>query len=189
MEGAEGLVLALIVDGEVVDQAQQGTEVAVVLNQTPFYAESGGQAADKGTIKAEGIDLVVIDVQKNNDMIIHVCKGKVVSWENIDNVICLADEDYRGPIKRNHTATHLLHAALKTVLGNQVQQAGSLVHPDYLRFDLTYFEKITADQLREIENLVNSQILINNNLDVSIKSYNEAMRAGVVALFGEKYGE
>jgi len=174
---------------KVIQYAEIGDDYLIVLDKTPFYAESGGQVADKGTIKAEGIDLVVVDVQKNNDMIIHVCKGKVVSWENIDNVICLADEDYRGPIKRNHTATHLLHAALKTVLGNQVQQAGSLVHPDYLRFDLTYFEKITSDKIREIENLVNSQILINNNLEVSIKSYDEAMRDGVVALFGEKYGD
>ena len=179
----------LVSQSKVIQYAEIGDDYLIVLDRTPFYAESGGQVADKGTIKAEGIDLVVIDVQKNNDMIIHVCKGKVVSWENIDNVICLADEDYRGPIKRNHTATHLLHAALKTVLGNQVQQAGSLVHPDYLRFDLTYFEKITADQLREIENLVNSQILLNNNLEVSIKSYDEAMKDGVVALFGEKYGD
>ena len=174
---------------KVIQYAEIGDDYLIVLDKTPFYAESGGQVADKGTIKAAGIDLVVVDVQENNDMIIHVCKGKVVSWENIDNVICLADEDYRGPIKRNHTATHLLHAALKTVLGNQVQQAGSLVPPDYLRFDLTYFEKITADQICQIENLVNSQILLNNSLEVSIKSYDEAMRAGVVALFGEKYGD
>ena len=174
---------------KVIQYAEISDDYLIVLDKTPFYAESGGQVADKGTIKAEGIDLVVVDVQKNNDMIIHICNGKVESWGNIDNVICLADEDYRGPIKRNHTATHLLHAALKTVLGNQVQQAGSLVHPDYLRFDLTYFEKITSDKIREIENLVNSQILINNNLEVSIKSYDEAMRDGVVALFGEKYGD
>ena len=174
---------------KVIQYAEIGDDYLIVLDKTPFYAESGGQVADKGSIKAEGIDLVVVDVQKNNDMIIHICNGKVESWENIDNIICLADEDYRGPIKRNHTATHLLHAALKTVLGNHVQQAGSLVHPDYLRFDLTYFEKITSDKIREIENLVNSQILINNNLEVSIKSYDEAMRDGVVALFGEKYGD
>ena len=176
-------------ESKVIQYAEIGDDYLIVLDKTPFYAESGGQVADKGSIKAEGIDLVVVDVQKNNDMIIHVCKGKVESWKNIDNVICLADKDYRFPIKRNHTATHLLHAALKTVLGDQVQQAGSLVHPDYLRFDLTYFEKITSDQIRKIENLVNSQILLNNNLEVSIKSYDEAMKDGVVALFGEKYGD
>ena len=174
---------------KVIQYAEIADDYLIVLDKTPFYAESGGQVADKGTIKAEGIDLVVVDVQKNNDMIMHVCKGEVVSWENVDNVICLADEDYRGPIKRNHTATHLLHAALKTILGNQVQQAGSLVHPEYLRFDLTYFEKITAGQIHQIENLVNSQILLNNNLEVSIKSYDEAMKDGVIALFGEKYGD
>ena len=104
-----------------IQYAEIGDDYLIVLDKTPFYAESGGQVADKGSIKAEGIDLVVVDVQKNNDMIMHICKGKVESWENIDNVICLADEDYRFPIKRNHTATHLLHAALKTVLGDQVQ--------------------------------------------------------------------
>ena len=169
--------------------AKIDTGYLIVLDKTPFYAESGGQVSDRGIIKANGIDLNVTDVQKNNDVIIHICTGKATSLDNIDSVTCEVDIEYRNSIKRNHTATHLLHASLKIVLGDHVQQAGSLVHPEYLRFDLTCFEKITPGQIREIEKLVNSEILINKNLKVSTKSYDEAMKDGVVALFGEKYGD
>jgi len=169
--------------------AKIDTGYLIVLDKTPFYAESGGQVSDRGIIKANGIDLNVTDVQKNNDVIIHICTGKATSLDNIDSVTCEVDIEYRNSIKRNHTATHLLHASLKIVLGDHVQQAGSLVHPEYLRFDLTCFEKITPSQIREIEKLVNSEILINKNLKVSTKSYDEAMKDGVVALFGEKYGD
>ena len=161
----------------------------IVLDKTPFYAESGGQVGDRGSISFDGVDLTVIDVQKQNEMIVHLCKGEVSNWSKANSVKCSVDEDHRNNVKRNHTATHLLHAALKSVLGDQVQQAGSLVHPNYLRFDLTYFEKISKAQIREIEKIVNSQILLNNTLNVSIKAYDEAIKNGVVALFGEKYGD
>ena len=161
----------------------------IVLDKTPFYAESGGQVGDRGSISFDGVDLTVIDVQKQNEMIVHLCKGEVSNWSKANSVKCSVDEDHRNNVKRNHTATHLLHAALKSVLGDQVQQAGSLVHPNYLRFDLTYFEKISKVQIREIEKIVNSQILINSTLNVSIKAYDEAIKNGVVALFGEKYGD
>ena len=161
----------------------------IVLDKTPFYAESGGQVGDRGSISFDGVDLTVIDVQKQNEMIVHLCKGEVSNWSKANSVKCSVDEDHRNNVKRNHTATHLLHAALKSVLGDQVQQAGSLVHPNYLRFDLTYFEKISKSQIREIEKIVNSQILLNNTLNVSIKAYDEAIKNGVVALFGEKYGD
>ena len=161
----------------------------IVLDKTPFYAESGGQVGDRGSISFDGVDLAVIDVQKQNEMIVHLCKGEVSNWSKANSVKCSVDEDHRNNVKRNHTATHLLHAALKSVLGDQVQQAGSLVHPNYLRFDLTYFEKISKSQIREIEKIVNSQILINSTLNVSIKAYDEAIKNGVVALFGEKYGD
>ena len=161
----------------------------IVLDKTPFYAESGGQVGDRGSISFDGVDLTVIDVQKQNEMIVHLCKGEVSNWSKANSVKCSVDEDHRNNVKRNHTATHLLHAALKSVLGDQVQQAGSLVHPNYLRFDLTYFEKISKAQIREIEKIVNSQILINSTLNVSIKAYDEAIKNGVVALFGEKYGD
>ena len=161
----------------------------IVLDKTPFYAESGGQVGDRGSISFDGVDLTVIDVQKQNEMIVHLCKGEVSNWSKANSVKCSVDEDHRNNVKRNHTATHLLHAALKSVLGDQVQQAGSLVHPNYLRFDLTYFDKISKVQIREIEKIVNSQILLNSNLNVSIKAYDEAIKNGVVALFGEKYGD
>ena len=161
----------------------------VVLDKTPFYAESGGQVGDVGSISFDGNELNVIDVQKQSEMIVHICKGNVSSWNKASNVQCVVDASHRNNVKRNHTATHLLHASLKAVLGDQVQQAGSLVHPDYLRFDLTFFEKISKDQIREIEQLVNSQILLNSSLHVSVKAYDEAISSGVVALFGEKYGE
>ena len=161
----------------------------IVLDKTPFYAESGGQVGDRGSISFDGVDLTVIDVQKQNEMIVHLCKGEVSNWSKANSVKCSVDENHRNNVKRNHTATHLLHAALKSVLGDQVQQAGSLVHSNYLRFDLTYFEKISKKQIREIEKIVNSQILINSTLNVSIKAYNEAIKNGVVALFGEKYGD
>jgi len=161
----------------------------IVLDKTPFYAESGGQVGDRGSISFDGVDLTVIDVQKQNEMIVHLCKGEVSNWSKANSVKCSVDENHRNNVKRNHTATHLLHAALKSVLGDQVQQAGSLVHPNYLRFDLTYFEKISKAQIKEIEKIVNSQILINSTLNVSIKAYDEAIKNGVVALFGEKYGD
>ena len=161
----------------------------IVLDKTPFYAESGGQVGDRGSISFDGVDLTVIDVQKQNEMIVHLCKGEVSNWSKANSVKCSVDEDHRNNVKRNHTATHLLHAALKSVLGDQVQQAGSLVHPNYLRFDLTYFEKISKAQIRKIEKIVNSQILINSTLNISIKAYDEAIKNGVVALFGEKYGD
>ena len=161
----------------------------VVLNKTPFYPESGGQIGDRGKIVFEGIDLNVIDVQNHNDIIIHICKGVVPDWSKVGSAHCVVNETYRSNVKRNHTATHLLHAALKLELGEQVQQAGSLVHPDYLRFDLTYFEKITSDQIKNIEKIVNHQILLNSTLSTSVKAYDEAISSGVVALFGEKYGD
>ena len=136
------------------------------MDKTPFYAESGGQVGDRGSISFDGVDLTVIDVQKQNEMIVHLCKGEVSNWSKANSVKCSVDEDHRNNVKRNHTATHLLHAALKSVLGDQVQQAGSLVHPNYLRFDLTYFEKISKAQIREIEKIVNSQILINSTLSL-----------------------
>jgi len=101
----------------------------------------------------------------------------------------LVDVDRRQNIRKNHTATHLMHQALKLILGDHVHQAGSLVHPDYLRFDLTHFEKLTSDQIREIETMVNREILLNNALDISVKNFDEAKKQGAVAMFGEKYGD
>ena len=168
--------------------AIEGEQILVVLDKTPFYAESGGQVGDNGSIKGEGIELIVNDVKKDSDAFIHYCSGKIKASKN-NNVTCEVNYDRRQNIRKNHTATHLMHKALKLVLGNHVQQAGSLVNDDYLRFDLTHFEKITQDQIIEIEKIVNKEILLNNKLDESVKSFNEAKKEGAIAMFGEKYGD
>jgi len=164
----------------------QGDQILVVLDQTPFYAESGGQIGDTGTISGAGIDLKVLDVKKENNSFIHICEGNL---DKSGEVTCKVDGPRRRSTMNNHTAAHLVYKAFKTVLGDHVNQAGSYVHPDYLRFDLTHFEKITADQIREIESKVNEQILLNTKLDVTIKSYDDAKASGAEALFGEKYGD
>ena len=168
--------------------AIEGEQILVVLDKTPFYAESGGQVGDNGSIKGEGIELIVNDVKKDSDDFIHYCSGKIKASKN-NNVTCEVNYDRRQNIRKNHTATHLMHKALKLVLGDHVQQAGSLVNDDYLRFDLTHFEKITQDQIIEIEKIVNKEILLNNKLDESVKSFNEAKKEGAIAMFGEKYGD
>ena len=164
----------------------QGDSILVVLDQTPFYAESGGQIGDMGTINGRGIELAVLDVKKENNSFIHICKGVMTEQREVN---CKVDSSRRQSTMNNHTATHLMYKALKYILGDHVNQAGSLVHPDYLRFDITHFEKITADQIIEIESIVNQQILLNTKLDVTINSFDEAKAAGAEALFGEKYGD
>ncbi|RMF10898.1 MAG: alanine--tRNA ligase [Candidatus Neomarinimicrobiota bacterium] len=170
--------------------AHQNGHVWLVLDQTPFYAESGGQIGDQGTITAANLDLKVLDTQKVNQEIVHICDGdEPDSWAHSTRVLCQVDEKRRNDTRRNHTATHLLHKALKEVLGDHVHQAGSLVTPDYLRFDLTHFEKISSDQIQQVERLVNEQIIRNTPLDITTKSFDEAREEGAEALFGEKYGD
>ena len=178
---------AISLSAEIVKYASTDDSYLVVLDQTPFYAESGGQIGDTGTIKGSGVDLIVQDVQLDGEYYVHHCTGTI--GKDISTVECRVDFEKRQRTRKNHTATHLMHKALKMVLGDHVQQAGSLVHPDYLRFDLTHFEKISKKEIREIENIVNSEILINNKLDVSIKAFDEAKKEGAVAMFGEKYGD
>ena len=172
---------------DIVKYSSNKNEHYVVLNQTPFYAESGGQVADTGTILGDEINLKVQNVQFEGEMIIHKCTGEI-NGKNF-SVKCQVDESRRQMIRKNHTATHLMHKALKVVLGDHVQQAGSLVHPNYLRFDITHFEKITSDEIKEIEQIVNNEILSNNKLDIAIQSFDEAKKEGALAMFGEKYGD
>lgn len=161
----------------------------LVLNETPFYAESGGQVGDKGKIVGNNFELEVIDTQREGEDIIHVCRNGHV--EKFDNPIVRAtvDNNLRFPTMYNHTATHLLHAALRRVLGVHVRQAGSLVAPDHLRFDFTHFKKITSAQLGEIETIVNSKIQDDLPLDIQITEFESAKKMGAMALFGEKYGD
>ena len=166
--------------------AFDGQSLLVLLDQTPFYAESGGQIGDTGNIKGKDIDLQVLDVKKEGEMFLHICKGNIAESSKVK---CKVSKKRRNSIKRNHTATHLLHKALKIVLGEHVNQAGSLVHSDYLRFDLTHFEKIKPSEIFEIETIVNKEILRNKKLNVSIQKYEDAKKMGSEALFGEKYGD
>ena len=159
------------------------------MEKTPFYGEQGGQVGDTGKIKGKDFELDVIDTIKDGNNHIHVCKfikGNKITSQNIKAKI---DVERRMNIKKNHTATHLLHKALKIVLGNHVQQAGSLVHPDYLRFDITHYQKISNEDLNTVEKIVNSEIQSNSKLDVSLKSFDEAKEEGAVAIFEEKYGD
>ena len=175
-------------ESSIMRYAYQDDKVLLVLSETPFYAESGGQVGDCGKISNNDIDLEVVDVKNQNDEYIHICKGKFVK-EHSKKILCEVDYDRRQKTRKNHTATHLMHKALKIVLGDHVQQAGSLVHPDYLRFDLTHFEKISPEQIQKIESIVNYEILSNSILDISIQSYDQAKKEGAVAMFGEKYGD
>ncbi|MBU0528283.1 alanine--tRNA ligase [bacterium] len=162
---------------------------AIVLDKTPFYAESGGQIGDKGTITNGGIDLEVIDTQKKNEQFIHYCKGNLDELFLEKEVVCTVDSNRRDAIRRNHTATHLLHAALKEVLGEHVHQAGSSVGPENFRFDLTHFEKISQDEIERVETIVNDEIIKNIEVISTTQSFDEAKKDGAEALFGEKYGD
>ncbi len=166
----------------------QNNLLEVVLDETPFYAESGGQVADKGEIIFENdIKLFVDDVQNIQGDIIHYCSNNSTELDFNSNVIAVIDSELRLDIKSNHTATHILHQSLKNNLGEHVQQAGSLVDAEKLRFDLTHYEKIDQMAISSIENEVNKIIRYNIKLDISIQEYEEAKANGACALFGEKY--
>ncbi|MBC8401329.1 MAG: alanine--tRNA ligase [Candidatus Marinimicrobia bacterium] len=169
--------------------ARLESDILLVLDQTPFYAESGGQVGDTGKITGRELDLQVVDTWKDGDRFVHQCRGTFNVENAGETVHCEVGAAQRWDIKRNHTATHLMHAALKQVLGDHVHQAGSLVTPEQLRFDLTHFEKLTREQRIEVESLVNREIRRNSELNVDIKSFDEARQAGAEALFGEKYGD
>ena len=183
-------LVALVVEGEQAEEMMSGVEGIVVLDKTPFYAEMGGQVADHGVITCGDAKFEVADVQKNKGgKYMHT--GKVVSgsFKLGDTVTASIDVERRKSVRRAHTATHLLDAALKHVLGDHVHQAGSLVEPDRLRFDFTHFEAITPEQLLEVEDLVNDAVLDGLSVVTEELPLAEAKARGAVATFGEKYGE
>jgi len=186
---AECVVSALIQYNSLVEEASEGEEVEVVLDRTPFYGESGGQVGDSGIIKAENMKVEVRDTKKINDMLIHVGTVKKGVIRRGMSVRAVVEEERRRSIMRNHTATHLLHAALKAVLGDHIKQAGSLVAPDRLRFDFTHFFAMDGKEVDEVEDMVNERIIENIPVGVTETSLDDAISKGVVALFGEKYGE
>ena len=176
-------------DSDICKYAVTDNYTILVLDQTPFYAESGGQIGDTGIIISGDDKLNVLDCQKSGEEIHHICSGAFNKERLSEKVTCRVDYKRRQNIRKNHTATHLLHAALKKTLGDHVHQAGSLVHPEYLRFDLTHSEKISNQEILEIENLVNKEIQRNVALDIAIKNFDVAKAEGAEALFGEKYGD
>ncbi|MEH6993100.1 alanine--tRNA ligase [Neobacillus drentensis] len=183
-------VVAIVKNGELIEEAFSGDEVQVILDVTPFYAESGGQIADRGMIYAEGVAVAVKDVQKApNGQNLHKAVVESGILKTDAKVTATVNQDNRVQIIKNHTATHLLHQALKEVLGTHVNQAGSLVEPDRLRFDFSHFGQVKPEELEEIEKIVNEQIWRNIEVNISLKPIAEAKEMGAMALFGEKYGD
>ena len=183
-------VVAIVAEDQLVDEIVSGMEAIVVLDTTPFYAEMGGQVADHGTITAEGMTYNVTDVQKNKGgKFMHYGKLTQGSLKVGDTVTATIDVDRRKAIMRAHTATHLLDKVLRTVLGDHVHQAGSLVEPDRLRFDFTHFSSLTAEELAKVSALVNEAVLEGYDVVTEELPIEEAKKKGAIALFGEKYGE
>ncbi len=188
VEGAK--VIALIKGNDSVSTLNAGDEGEVVLDQTPFYSESGGQVGDVGSLASDSTTATVTDtVSPIQDVRIHKVKVEKGSLNVGDTVTASVDVEKRDATRRNHTATHLMHAALREVLGTHVKQAGSIVAPDYLRFDFAHYQPLTASEIEEIENLVNFHILRNEAVQTDVLAIEDAMRSGAMALFGEKYGE
>ncbi|MEX6508988.1 alanine--tRNA ligase [Jiella sp. M17.18] len=189
-ERAEGAVVALVRDGKEVESAGEGEEVSVVLNQTPFYGESGGQLGDTGTMRGDGVELEVTDTRRFAEgLFVHrarVTKGVVKVGTPLDLEV---DHRRRTMIRANHSATHLLHEGLREVLGSHVAQKGSMVAPDRLRFDFSHPKPIEAGELAEVERLANGIVLQNAPVETRIMAVDDAIASGAMALFGEKYGD
>ncbi|MCW2308350.1 alanine--tRNA ligase [Rhodobium gokarnense] len=187
---AEGVVAALIADGAPVDALEKGAEGAIILNQTPFYAESGGQVGDIGVLVGPAGRFKVTDVAKKADGLhVHmgvVEEGKIEKGAAVEAVV---DAERRAAIRSNHSATHLLHAALRTILGDHVTQKGSLVAPDRLRFDFAHPKPVNDDEAEAIEEMVNTVVLQNAPVSTRLMAVDEAIESGAMALFGEKYGD
>ncbi|MFY0803735.1 alanine--tRNA ligase [Peribacillus frigoritolerans] len=186
----EAKVAAIIQNGELVTEAQEGEEVQVILDKTPFYAESGGQIADIGTMASESVKVDVLDVQKApNGQNLHRVTVTAGTLTADSHIVAAVNQENRIHITKNHTATHLLHQALKDVLGTHVNQAGSLVQAERLRFDFSHFGQITADEIEQIETIVNEKIWQSLQVNTDYKNIEEAKAMGAMALFGEKYGK
>ena len=192
-ETAEGQILAIVLDGEAIDKISDGQEAWVVLNQTPFYAESGGQVGDKGNFLKEGGTngaLSVLDTKKMpGDLIAHRVKVQKAELSVGENVKLRVNHENRSKIRANHSATHLMHEALRNALGEHVAQRGSLNAPDRLRFDFSHGEALSLDELRQVEAEVNAMIRQNSKVTTRIMTPDDARAMGAQALFGEKYGE
>ncbi|HZT24779.1 MAG TPA: alanine--tRNA ligase [Pseudolabrys sp.] len=189
-ESAEGVVAGLVKDGRQVNELKAGETGTVVVNQTPFYGESGGQVGDQGEIRREGVRARVSDTQKKaGDLFAHFVKVEQGTLKVGDPVLLEVDHGRRSDIRRNHSATHLLHEALRQVLGDHVAQKGSLVAPDRLRFDFSHPKPISAEELERVEDLANEIVLQNSPVTTRLMAVDDAIASGARALFGEKYGD
>ncbi|MCZ6797514.1 MAG: alanine--tRNA ligase [Gammaproteobacteria bacterium] len=185
----ETRVTAIMQNGAQIEALENSQQAIVILEQTPFYAESGGQVGDIGTLKHAGVEFGVTDTQKQNDVYLHIGQirsGKLAVGETLTAQI---DQSHRRAVVLNHSATHLMHAALRQVLGDHVQQKGSLVNADKLRFDFSHYQPLSADEIERIETLVNDQIRLNLPTHAEVMDMDSARATGAMALFGEKYGE
>ena len=191
VESAEGQITVMVVDGKVVEEAEDGAEVALVLNQTPFYGESGGQEGDTGTITKEGGATVTItETQKKlGDLHVHLGTLSGGSLKVGDDVQLEVDHDRRSALRAHHSATHLLHAALRNELGDHITQKGSLVAGERLRFDISHPKAMTPEELSVVEDQVNIHVRDNSEVSTRLMTPDEAIEAGATALFGEKYGD
>ena len=187
---ASSRVVAIVCDGAEAERVEEGGECEVVLTMTPFYAEMGGQVGDTGTIETDGATLRVTSTERREgDLTAHLCTVELGTLGVGQAARAQIDRGRRELIRRNHTATHLLDAALKKVLGDHVNQAGSLVDSTHLRFDFTHFEAMTAEQVARVEGMVNAQIFAAKPVVTQVMGIDEARASGAVALFGEKYGD
>ena len=186
---SESTIKAIIRDGKVIKEAEPGETVELILDKTPFYGESGGQVGDAGAIYNNIAETDVINTKKEAGLHAHVVKiksGRLHVW---DTVKCIVDKGKRTATARNHTATHLLHTALRAVIGEHVKQAGSYVSPERLRFDFSHFYQLDRKELENVEDFVNEKIRENTRVETETKEIKDALQSGVIALFGEKYGE
>ncbi|MBT6042539.1 MAG: alanine--tRNA ligase [Gammaproteobacteria bacterium] len=186
---AEASVVGLFKDGKAVDKLEDGESGIVLLDSTPFYAESGGQVGDCGTLLNKQVRFSVRDTQKQGDQFLHIGSIENGVLNSGDKLSCCVDKALRQPTVLNHSATHLMHEALRQTLGDHVQQKGSLVNPKYLRFDFSHNKAVSEAELKQIEVLVNQQILENAVVGKAVMSMDEAKQKGAMALFGEKYGD
>lgn len=186
----KAVIADIIIDGKLSDQAAQGQEVILIFDRTPFYAESGGQVGDTGLIKNSNVEIQVNNVTKStNGLFLHHCKISKGELKKGDKLELFVDAKNRFATMRNHTATHLLHKALKVVLGDHIQQAGSLVSPDRLRFDFNHFAQVSKEELMKVEQLVNEQIYNAIDVQTQVMDIEDAKKTGAMSLFDEKYGE
>ncbi|CAN7481913.1 alanine--tRNA ligase [Pararhizobium sp. LjRoot238] len=189
-ETAEGVVQAIVRDGKAIETASKGETVQLVLNQTPFYGESGGQMGDTGVISTDGAKLTVTDTQKRGEgLFVHSCVVDEGTVKVDDAAALTVDHARRSRLRANHSATHLLHEALREVLGTHVAQKGSLVAPERLRFDVSHPKPMTADELKVVEEMANEIIVQNSPVTTRLMSVDDAIAEGAMALFGEKYGD